>query len=523
MSPSSVINPSLNRFLPTLLLAGWLCSAHSSFGQESLSLTGPRLLSRIARQPQETRPTLFDLSEPVARTQLAILIDGTTSMQQELAEFAHFFPDIARLYSHDAPETLQVAVVVYRDARSPSGPVATLSDFTDNLDALRDKLRKLAPETGEPYFPEALDQGLFSALKSLAWKMDDSATARRLLIIGDAPPYSDDHANRKHHDAELDRLIVDRRLRVDALLVNSGFPLTAGAVGTSRESATQAAPYAREFFTALTGKSSGQFLDLWDENRIARFMEPTVIVTGLAPLPSPAPLPATTLDGWKSFLSKHLASVRAERPALQALTALSEMKPQSQSTHSLLPTVWSAGELTRIILDLETALDEEPDNPVLHLLLANTHSLLATADAYDDHSQAIVRHVVAARANSADTLPASIRDEIDALYSLHVLGDRTATLKTLAKLNSDDAEAENPGCRLRSAWTALPLELGFWPATTSPVPTPVDHSICRDLVRQILKSWPESVEAQALRRQIDSGYNDQTEISRTLFNTPRAL
>lgn len=510
------------RLLQLLLLGCWIFSAHALAADEPPSLTGPRLLSRIARQPQETRPTLFDATEPVPLTQLAIVIDGTTSMKLELSEFAQFFPDIVSLFSHDSPETLQVAVVVYRDARAPSGPVSIVSDFTENFDSLRDKLRTLGPETGEPYFPEALDQGLFSALESLAWKKDDSGTAHRLLIIGDAPPYEDNHENRKHHDAELDRLISERRLRVDALLVNSGFPLTNGAVGTSRDSASKSAPYAREFLTAMTGKTSGKFLDLWDDSQIAPLQEPTVLLNDLAPVPAPDPLPATTLEVWKSFLTKHLGSVRAERPALRALTLLTEMQTQSQDPPSLLPRTWSANELKAVIVELEGALDEEPENPVLNLMLANLHALLATADAYDDHSQAIIRHVVAAHVHSSDSLPAAIRDEIDALYSLYVLGDRAASLKGFTKLNSDSAEKENPGCRLRAAWTLIALELGFWPATPPASTSTVNQSNCRDLVRQILKFWPDSVEATALRNRIDAAYDNQTEISRSLFNTPRA-
>jgi len=510
------------RLLPLLLLGSSFLAVQTSFADEPLPLTGPRLLSRIARQPQETRPRLFDLSEAIAQTQLAIVIDGTTSMEQELSEFAHFLPDIVNLFSHDAPETLQLAVVVYRDSRSPSGPVTIVSDFTDNLDSLRDKLRKLGPESGEPYFPEALDQGLFAALDSLAWKTDDSSIARRLLIMGDAPPYADDHSNRKHHDSELDRLISKRSLRIDALLVNSGFPLTAGTVGTSRESAIKAAPYAREFLNGLAGKTSGKFLDLWDDSQITPLQEPTVLLADLTPLPTPDPLPAVTLDLWKSFLTKHLGSVRAERPALRALTALTDLQTQSQDPPSLLPRVWPAQILSTIILDLEAALDEEPENPVLHLLLANAHTLLATADAYDDHSQAILRHVAAAHAHSTPELPAAIRDEIDALHALHILGDAAAARASFAKVNTSSAEAENPGCRLRSTWATLALELGFWPATAPMTSPDINRNNCRDLIRQILKSWPDSVEAQALRSSIDASYENRTEISRSLFNTPRA-
>lgn len=513
---------SITRLLTLLLLGGGGFVAGISQAQESPPLTGARLLSRIARQPREIRPTIFDLAEPVSKTQLAIVIDGTTSMKRELQELPHFLTDVADLFSRDVPESLQIAVVVYRDARSPSGPVTIVSDFTDNVQTLRDKLLVQKPETGEPFFPEALDQGLFTALDSLNWNKDDPQTSRRLLIIGDAPPFNDDHENRKHRDAELNRLISDRRVRVDSLLVNSGFPLTAGVVGTSRDSAMKAAPDAREFLTALAAKTGGKFLDLWDEARIDPLQEPTVLLSGLAPLPPPDPIPLPGAEVWKAFLARHLASVRAERPALQAFNRLDEMRPLSQSPSSLLPRTWPAPELKLVILDLESAIEEEPDNPVLHLLLAQFHSLLATADGYDDHAPAILRHVQAARAQAGESLPVPLRDEIEAWYSLHLLGDRAAALKSLTGLNSEAAEKDNPGCRLRSAWMSLALELGFWPATAVGPAGAVDQSNCRKLIHQILKSWPDSIEAQALRSCTDSSYENLTEISRSLFNTPRA-
>ncbi|MES2788932.1 MAG: VWA domain-containing protein [Planctomycetota bacterium] len=531
--------PSPQSFI-ALLLATSFVVAPSAWAKDPLPLTGSHLLARIAQQPQSTRPVLFDVKEqsPKSKYQLAIVIDGTTSMKQELAELPRYLNDIANLCSHDVPENLQLAVVVYRDSRSPSGPVKIVSDFTSDINALRDKVRELKSETGEPYFPEAMDQGLHAALNDLSWSKPESNTVRRMLILGDAPPYANDHKNRKYHDSDLMQDIANRQIRIDAVLVNSGFlQKESGEVGTSHESATQAAPYAREFFKTLAEKTSGTVIDLWDTDQIASLQEPTIVLTGLAPAPQPKPLAQPTLDVWREFLSPQFSSVRTERPALHGLTTLLTIKPGSSvrtttarqrrlakvaSALTIFPATWSAAELQSAIDDLELALEEEPLNAVLHFLLANTHALLATADAYEDHSQAVLKHVTQAHAGLTESVPPAVRQEIEALHALYVLGDRDAARQAFEKLNAETAESSNPGCRLRAAWSLLALESGFWPAANPPPTKPIKEKICQDLVRQILEQWPDSVEAQGLRKFVDAAQDNQIEISKSLFVLPRA-
>lgn len=498
------------------------CCCCDTFAADTIPLTGPRLLSRISRQPLESRPDLFDSTRAEGKTELALVVDGTTSMKQELFDLPLFLGEIAKLFSHDQPENLRIAVVIYRDSRSPSGNVTVVSDFTEDVAGVAEKLRSVKPETGEPYFPEGMDQGLATALEKLKWSDGSSEVEKRILILGDAPPYTDEHENRKHRDEELNRLVVKQKVRIDALLVNSGFPLSEGGeVGTSRESATKAAPYAREFLSSLSNKTSGVFLDLWNEKEIEKLQEPVVVLTDLAPLPTADPLTAPTLEVWRNSLAKHLSSVRAERPALSGLGAFVELQPEKSGSQSLLPVIWPGKAVEGILDELETAVAEEPENAVLHLVTANMHALLATADAYDDHSQAILRHVVAAHAGLKETLPAAVRDEIEGLYALHVMGDGAVAAKSFGKLSTSAAEGENPGCRQRAAWTRLALGLGFWPAGVPAAKGAVNTAECRDIVRDILKHWPESVEGQALKQLIDQSLGHQTEIPRSLFLQPR--
>jgi hypothetical protein len=508
--------------LLTILVQILLTTDRVTLAADPVKLTAGHFLARLARQPRAARPPLFNAAGEITSYQIALVIDGTTSMKQELAELPNNLRVMASVLSQGNPEKLQMAVVIYRDTRSPSGPVTVVSDFTRDLDMLVNKLRDVKAETGEPFFPEAMDQGLHSALESLAWS-EDAPTLRRMLIIGDAPPYSDDHANRKYHDVDLHRQINDKKIRVDALLVNSGFVSTSGGEdGTSQDSATKSAPYAREFLGSLATRSSGVFVDFWNADQMATLLEPTVLLTELTPLPAAQPEPTVSEEIWRTFLSRNVASVRAERPALRALAALSNSKLRPAEDSTLFPSVWSIQELESVLVGLEESLDEEPDNAALHLLLANTHSLLATADAFEDHSQSILKHVVLAHSVKTDATAPFVRDEIDALFALHILNDSEAAVKYYLKLNTKDAEAANPGCRKRAVWGLLALEAGFWPLSSPDSVKSVNKKTCQDLVFQILKQWPDSVEGQALRKLIELAGNNPVEIPRSLFMAPRA-
>jgi hypothetical protein len=508
--------------LLTILAQMLLTTDRVTMAADPVKLTAGHFLARLARQPRAARPPLFNAAGDSTSCQIALVIDGTTSMKQELAELAGNLRDMANVISQGNPEKLQLAIIIYRDTRAPSGPVTVVSDFTRDLDLLINKVRDLKPETGEPFFPEAMDQGLHSALESLAWS-EDAQTLRRMLIIGDAPPYSDDHANRKYHDVDLHRQINDKKIRVDALLVNSGFVSTSSAEdGTSQDSATKAAPYAREFLGALATRTSGVFIDFWNVDQMATLLEPTVSLTDLAPLPATQPEPAISEEMWRTFLSRNLGSVRAERPALRGLAALTTSKLRPAEDPTLFPSVWSIPALESGLTSLEEALDEEPDNAALHLLLANIHSLLATADAFEDHSQAMLKHVALAHAAKTDATAPFVRDEIDALFALHILNDSEAAMKYFLKLNTKDAEAANPGCRKRAVWSLLALESGFWPLSGPESVKSVNKKTCQDLVFQMLKQWPDSVEGQALRKLIELAGTNPVEIPRSLFMAPRA-
>ena len=527
------ISPFLRTQIAGLLASCALFAIQVTYvhAADSLPLTGPRLLSRISRQPWQTRPASFGRStKPAAGCQLAIVIDGTTSMSHELVDLSKLFDDLVQLYnSMTGTGELEVALIVYRDAEAASGSVAVVSDFTNISAKLTEALSKLKVETGEPFFPEAMDQGLNAATVNLNWRGTESEMLHRILVIGDAPPYANDHPNRKFHDAKLHDQIAERHIHVDAILVNSGFPVVDdGVIGTSRETAMRAAPYAREFLISLTQKSGGTFTDLWDSAVTARLYEPLVILTGQlldAPIESTPksaldPYPTPTLMTWRSALAKQLASVRTERPVLRALSTISTSALKAVDRDPF-EQVWNRADLLSAIQDLEEALEEEPDNPLLHLLLANTHSLVARLDAVDEHAQAVVRHSAAAMAGLNEKTPPSVRQEVEALYALYVTDEPEVAKSGFNALSNAEAEMANPGCRLRAAWSLFALELGIWPAAK--ISKTGDEQVIRDLARRIVKHWPDSFEARTLDTlHRDSLRSGQIEIPKSWFVASRS-
>jgi hypothetical protein len=450
-------------------------------------------------------------------------------MTRELADLTGLIGDIGSLYQDiSGSERIEIAIVVYRDASAPSGPTTVAVDFTSDLTKLSGLLTHLKAETGEPYFQKAVDQGLWTALEKLSWNSADSTTERRILLIGDAPPYGNDHASRVHRDKDLRDRIASRQVIVDALLVKSGFTEEGSDVqGMSLKTATMEAPVARAFLVALTKNSGGTWIDLWDEAGTAKLQDVLVVMPldslGQSIAKPVAALTASpTLANWRLALTNQLDSVRTERPALRALKTLCE-SPLVNVRRDPFESVWNRAELEAAIIDFQEALDEEPSNPVLHLAVANTHALLARLDSIDDHQQAMLRHLMAAQAGLTDKTPIPIRTEIEAWNAIYV-NDQIATAReNFGRLTVPEAEAINPGCRLRAAWALLAIELGFWTVSQASDGKTINEPVVRGLVQQIIQNWPDSFEARALNTILrDASRSRQVEIPRSWFLAPRA-
>ena len=200
-------------------------------------------------------------SEADRQLELAIVVDGTESMATELTgvrqSIHKMLDDLRRFRGND----VKVALVVYRDANSPSGPVVMPIDrFTADGATIQKAVESLRPETGAPYFYELADLGLQTALSKLPWS-DDPQVTRWILMFGDAPPYGEsfqDDKNpgaRRRYGTELLIAIAKRKsIRVNCVLCTSSDNVV--------EPYDQAVDQTRSFMNSLSAGTDGLMLDL---------------------------------------------------------------------------------------------------------------------------------------------------------------------------------------------------------------------------------------------------------------------
>ena len=193
--------------------------------------------------------------------EVALVIDGTESMAEELAgvqsSIDRMLADLRRL----RPGEIRAAIVVYRDFGSPSGECdLALPEFTADPERIAEAINGIGPESGAPYFPELPDVGLYRAITELPWS-DDPTVSKWILMFGDAPPYdasfrSDAHpsARRRYGDDVLASLASGRGVQIHCVLCTSG--------GDASESHAAVIDRTRGFMNGLASGTGGIMLDL---------------------------------------------------------------------------------------------------------------------------------------------------------------------------------------------------------------------------------------------------------------------
>ncbi len=180
-------------------------------------------------------------ARPVAGLDLALVIDTTGSMADELEYLKVEIDSIARSVHQIFPEVEQrYALVVYRDEGDEY--VTRSYDFTGSLEEFRSALARQRASGGGDY-PEAVHLALAEAGK-LHWR--PAGTARVLFLVGDAPP---------HEEYGRETLAAVGRLRRQSVRM---FPV-AGS-GTAQQ--------AEYIFRAAAMLTQGQYLFLTDHSGI---------------------------------------------------------------------------------------------------------------------------------------------------------------------------------------------------------------------------------------------------------------
>ena len=133
---------------------------------------------------------------PVAALDLALVVDTTGSMGDELEYLKVEMSDIIARVSHDFPNVSQRwSAVFYRDANMGDEYTVRAFDFTTNLDTLASEISAQSAGGGGD-IPEAPDQAL-ARLTTLSWRPD--AVARMAFWVADAP----------HHAAQAQTMAQD--------------------------------------------------------------------------------------------------------------------------------------------------------------------------------------------------------------------------------------------------------------------------------------------------------------------------
>jgi hypothetical protein len=195
------------------------------------------------------------------KIELALVIDGTDSMKAEIlgvqASAKSMLEDLRRYRDSQ----VSVAIVVYRDVGSPSGPSSILLDrFSADDETISQAILRCVPESGAPFFHEMPDIGVQVALDQLPWSTESDVT-RWVILFGDAPPYAETYtdtaipqAKRMYSSDLLVALAARKGIQIHCILCNSAADL---------ETVYQAAvPETRKFMTDLATGTGGVMLDL---------------------------------------------------------------------------------------------------------------------------------------------------------------------------------------------------------------------------------------------------------------------
>lgn len=153
----------------------------------------------VALPGEETKPVKSTtpvgvprLSGNNKRLDLAFCIDTTGSMQGEIDTVKQKLKSmVAKITSDKSHPAVRIGVVAYRD--EGDAYVTKAYDFDGDVDRVVERISSLDADGGGDG-PEAVEQGIHSALHELNWD-ENKTTAKALFLIGDAPPHDEKAAS----------------------------------------------------------------------------------------------------------------------------------------------------------------------------------------------------------------------------------------------------------------------------------------------------------------------------------------
>jgi tetratricopeptide (TPR) repeat protein len=196
------------------------------------------------------------------KLQVALVVDGTESMADDLQGVRQALGNMVVDLQRYRGEQVSFAIVVYRDLGAKSGPVTIpIEQFTGDRDVLFKQFSDIKTESGAPYFYEATDLGVHTALSKLNWDPAETTT-RWVMLFGDAPPYDsgfkDTKRNsgaRRYYDTDL-LLDLARRKKITINSVLCKSRIEDSLVYSKVIDKT------RSFMSTLSSETDGLMLDL---------------------------------------------------------------------------------------------------------------------------------------------------------------------------------------------------------------------------------------------------------------------
>ena len=160
--------------------------------------------------------------------ELALVMDGTESMGENLQSFKESFPLMWNDLSRYRPGDVHVQLVVYRDLAAPLEVEFPLkgdgNKFTSDVALLKKVVGELQSGSGAPYFHELIDLGVYEALTKLEWSKDPKVT-KWLMVFGDAPPFEQDfqegEVRRRVATEQLVALASAKGIKINCILCQS--------------------------------------------------------------------------------------------------------------------------------------------------------------------------------------------------------------------------------------------------------------------------------------------------------------
>lgn len=202
----------------------------------------------------------LDALGPHHSIQVALVIDSTESMSDELAAIGRSLPNLIDDLERETGAGLETAIIQISDVGDKETPVTFLSpSFMDDVEAIKLAIKQLKVRSGSPYFPEPVDLGIYSAIQQLPWA-EKADVEKWILFIGDAPPYDPSFQEAKTKAQrwyETDRLVDlanQKGIKIHCLLCNSR--------DKEKKAFEDSLDKTRRFMNQISSETGGLMLDL---------------------------------------------------------------------------------------------------------------------------------------------------------------------------------------------------------------------------------------------------------------------